>query len=188
MEFVDEESKVASEKLAEQRGTFAEWERSIWAPTRPPPATPRRAHPPTRGCATATSRPWRRRHDFDHRGVLVGDRATLRRGVHAEPGGCLMPDVNEEFVAIAKREGWYSETLMTQIAEAGHIHFDAVPAKWQRVFVTAHDVTPSRTSRCRPRSRTSPIRRSPRPATSERRTEDDVEQIYRMAFRLGCKA
>ena len=53
-----------------------------------------------------------------------------------------MPDVNEAFVAIAKQEGWYSEGLMQQIAEAGHIHFDAVPAKWQRVFVTAHDVTP----------------------------------------------
>src|SRR5438132_237535 len=32
MEFVDEEAKVASEKLAEQRGVFAEWEQSIWGP------------------------------------------------------------------------------------------------------------------------------------------------------------
>src|SRR5437667_6978732 len=32
MEFVDEEAKVASEKLAEQRGVFAEWEHSIWGP------------------------------------------------------------------------------------------------------------------------------------------------------------
>jgi len=56
--------------------------------------------------------------------------------------GVLMPDVNEDFVAIAKREGWYSEDLMKQIAEAGHIHFDAVPEEWRRVFVTAHDVTP----------------------------------------------
>ena len=29
---MDEEAKVASEKLAEQRGVFAEWERSIWGP------------------------------------------------------------------------------------------------------------------------------------------------------------
>src|SRR5438477_6111005 len=35
MEFIDEESKVASEKLAEQRGVFAEWERSIWGPDAP---------------------------------------------------------------------------------------------------------------------------------------------------------
>ncbi|MGE5744464.1 MAG: adenosylcobalamin-dependent ribonucleoside-diphosphate reductase, partial [Gemmatimonadota bacterium] len=32
MQFVDEESKVASEKLAETRGPFPEWERSIWGP------------------------------------------------------------------------------------------------------------------------------------------------------------
>src|SRR3989442_8484811 len=48
------------------------------------------------------------------------------------------------FVRVARDEGWYSEALMQQIAAAGHIHFDAVPARWQRVFVTAHDVTPER--------------------------------------------
>src|SRR5256886_3689756 len=54
--------------------------------------------------------------------------------------GVLMPDVNEDFVRLAKQEGWYSGALMQRIAAAGHIHFDEGPAKWQRVFVTAHDV------------------------------------------------
>ena len=31
---------------------------------------------------------------------------------------------------------------MQRIAEAGHIHFAEVPAKWQRVFVTANDIKP----------------------------------------------
>src|SRR5439155_1705564 len=56
--------------------------------------------------------------------------------------GVLMPDVNEDFVAIAKKEGWYSEELMEKIAKEGHIHFEEVPKQWQRVFVTAHDITP----------------------------------------------
>jgi ribonucleoside-diphosphate reductase alpha chain len=99
-----------------------------------------------------------------------------------------MPDVNEEFVKIAKREGWYSDALVQQIAEAGHIHFDAVPAKWQRVFVTAHDVTPESHIRMQAAfqeftdSAISKTCNFPNAAT-----EDDVEQIYRMAFRLGCK-
>ena len=33
--------------------------------------------------------------------------------------GVLMPDVNEDFVANAKVEGWYSDELMQRIAEAG---------------------------------------------------------------------
>ena len=61
----------------------------------------------------------------------------------------------------ARREGWYSEDLMKQIAEAGHIHFDAVPEKWRRVFVTAHDVSPEwhRCSWCAPAVLITPSRR-----------------------------
>ena len=31
---------------------------------------------------------------------------------------------------------------MERIAKDGHIHFPEVPAKWQRVFVTANDIAP----------------------------------------------
>jgi len=102
--------------------------------------------------------------------------------------GVLMPDVNEAFVAIARREGWYSDDLMQRIAEAGHIHFDEVPAQWQRVFVTAHDVTPEWHIRMQAAfqdftdSAISKTCNFPHEAT-----EEDVEQIYRLAYRLGCK-
>jgi len=102
--------------------------------------------------------------------------------------GVLMPDVNEDFVAIAKREGWHSDDLISRIAAAGHIHFDEVPAKWQRVFVTAHDVTPEWHIRMQAAfqahtdSAISKTCNFPNEAT-----EEQVEEIYRLAFTLDCK-
>jgi ribonucleoside-diphosphate reductase alpha chain len=190
MEFLDEESKVASEKLAEQRGVFAEWERSIWGPD----ATC------ARDARGERLRPLRRLRNCNLTTVAPTGTISIIAGCSSgiEPlfavafmrnqAGVLMPDVNEEFVAIAKREGWYSDGLMQEIAAAGHIHFDVVPAKWQHVFVTAHDVTPEWHIRMQAAfqdftdSAISKTCNFPNSAT-----EDDVEQIYRLAFRLGCK-
>ncbi|HEV8382040.1 MAG TPA: vitamin B12-dependent ribonucleotide reductase [Gemmatimonadales bacterium] len=190
MEFIDEESKVASEKLAKQRGTFAEWERSIWGPD----ATC------ARNARGERIRPMRRLRNCNLTTVAPTGTISIIAGCSSgiEPlfavafmrnqAGVLMPDVNEDFVAIAKREGWYSDELMQQIAEAGHIHFDAVPEKWQRVFVTAHDVTPEWHIQMQAAfqeftdSAISKTSNFPNEAT-----EEYVEQIYRYAYQLGCK-
>src|SRR5690348_6375579 len=171
MAFVDEESKVASEKLAQQRGAFPEWERSIWGPDATCARDDRgnRVRPlrKLRNCNLTTVAPTGTISIIS--GCSSGIEPLFAVAFMRNQAGVLMPDVNEDFVGLARREGWYSDALMQRIAEAGHIHFDEVPERWQRVFVTAHDVTPSRTSACRRRSRTSPIRRFPRPATSPTR-------------------
>jgi ribonucleoside-diphosphate reductase alpha chain len=190
MAFVDEEAKVASEQLAEQRGVFPEWERSIWGPDAAC----------ARGPAGERIRPMRRLRNCNVTTVAPTGTISIIAGCSSgiEPlfavafmrnqAGVLMPDVNEDFVAIAKREGWYSDQLMAAIAEAGHIHFDAVPAAWQRVFVTAHDVTPEWHIRMQAAfqeftdSAISKTCNFPREAT-----ESDVEKIYRYAYQLGCK-
>src|SRR5467141_4515485 len=102
--------------------------------------------------------------------------------------GVIMPDVNEDFLAIAKQEGWYSDALMQQIAAAGNIHFDQVPAKWQRVFVTAHDVTPEwhiQMQAAFQEFTDSAISKTCN--FSNDATEEYVEKIYRYAYKLGCK-
>jgi ribonucleoside-diphosphate reductase alpha chain len=102
--------------------------------------------------------------------------------------GVLMPDVNEDFVAIAKREGWYSEALMTRIAEAGHINFEEVPAKWQRVFVTANHIKPEWHIRMQAgfqEANDSAISKTCNFAHDA--TEAYVEEIYRLAYHLNCK-
>ncbi len=190
MQFIDEESKVASEKLAEQRGVFAEWDRSIWGPD----ATC------ARNARGERIRPMRRLRNCNLTTVAPTGTISIIAGCSSgiEPlfavafmrnqAGVLMPDVNEDFVAIARREGWYSEDLMKQIAEVGHIHFDAVPEKWQRVFVTAHDVTPEwhiQMQGAFQEFTDSAISKTCNFANNA--TEQYVEQIYRYAFQLGCK-
>src|SRR5256714_5818797 len=102
--------------------------------------------------------------------------------------GVLMPDVNEDFVAIARKEGWYSEELMEKIAKEGHIHFDEVPAQWQRVFVTAHDITPEWHVRMQAAfhencdSAISKTTNFPHAATPA-----DLRAIYELAHALRCK-
>jgi len=190
MEFVDEESKVASEKLAETRGAFPEWPRSIWGPDTTG----------ARDAQGARIRPERRLRNCNLTTVAPTGTISIISGCSSgiEPlfavafmrnqAGVLMPDVNEQFVALAKQEGWYSEALMQRIAESGHIHFPEVPAKWQRVFVTAHDVTPEWHIRMQAAfqaftdSAISKTCNFPNEAT-----EEDVEKIYRLAFELDCK-
>src|SRR2546425_5434741 len=102
--------------------------------------------------------------------------------------GVLMPDVNEDFVRLARQEGWYSDALMQRIAAAGHIHFDEVPATWQRVFVTAHDVSPEwhiQMQAAFQEFTDSAISKTCNFANDA--TEEYVEKIYRYAYTLGCK-
>jgi len=190
MQFIDEESKIASEKLAEQRGVFPEWERSIWGPdaTAARDARGERIRPMRRlrNCNLTTVAPTGTISIIS--GCSSGIEPLFAVAFMRNQAGVLMPDVNEDFVAIAKREGWYSDELMQEIAAAGHIHFDAVPEKWQRVFVTAHDVTPEWHIQMQAAfqdftdSAISKTSNFPHDAT-----EEYVEQIYRYAYELGCK-
>ena len=190
MQFVDEESKKASEKLAEQRGVFGEWERSIWGPdaTCARDAKGERIRPMRRlrNCNLTTVAPTGTISIIS--GCSSGIEPLFAVAFMRNQAGVQMPDVNDDFVAIARREGWYSDELVQRIAETGHIHFPEVPEKWQRVFVTAHDVTPEWHIRMQAAfqeytdSAISKTCNFPREAT-----EADVEQIYRFAFKQRCK-
>ena len=190
MQFVDEESKRASEKLAATRGPFPEWGRSIWGPDAScaRDAQGRRIRPERslRNCNLTTVAPTGTISIIA--GCSSGIEPLFAVAFMRNQAGVLMPDVNEDFIAIAKQEGWYSDGLMQRIAESGHIHFDEVPAQWQRVFVTAHDVTPEwhiRMQGAYQEFTDSAISKTCNfPHES---TEEDVEQIYRLAFQLGCK-
>lgn len=189
-QFVDEESKVESERLAGLRGPFPEWDKSIWGPD----ATCARDRQGRR------IRPMRRLRNCNVTTVAptgtISIIAECSSGIEPlfavafmrNQAGVLMPDVNGEFVAIAKSEGWYSEELMRRIAEAGNIRIDDVPSRWQRVFVTANEIKPEwhiRMQAAFQEYNDSAISKTCNFAHDA--TEEYVEEIYRLAYRLGCK-
>jgi ribonucleoside-diphosphate reductase alpha chain len=189
-QFVDEEAKVESERLAAERGVFPEWERSIWGPdeTAARDANGERIRPKRRlrNCNVTTVAPTGTISIIA--GCSSGIEPLFAVAFMRNQAGALMPDVNEDFVAIAKAEGWYSDDLMRRIAEAGHIDFPEVPAKWQRVFVTANAIKPEwhiRMQAAFQEFNDSAISKTCNFAQDA--TEEYVEEIYRLAYRLNCK-
>jgi len=189
-QFVDEEAKIESERLAKERGVFPEWERSIWGPDQTC----------ARGPKGERIRPMRRLRNCNVTTVAPTGTISIIAGCSSgiEPlfavafmrnqAGVLMPDVNEDFVAIAKAEGWYSEDLMRRIAEVGHIEFPEVPQRWQRVFVTANHIKPEwhiRMQAAFQEFNDSAISKTCNFANDA--SEEYVEQIYRLAYHLNCK-
>jgi len=190
MEFMDEEAKKESEALAEQRGAFPEWERSIWGPdetaARAPNGERIRPMRKLRNCNVDTVAPTGTISIFA--GCSSGIEPLFAVAFMRNQAGALMPDVNEDFVRIAKERGFYSEDLMRRIAEEGHIHFPEVPEEVQRVFVTAHDISPEWHVRMQAGfqeyvdSAISKTTNFPHNAT-----EEDVRKIYELAYKLNCK-
>ncbi len=188
--FVDVESKRESERLANERGPFPEWARSIWGPdeTCARDSKGKRIRPMKllRNCNVNTIAPTGTISIIA--GCSSGIEPLFAVAFMRNQAGVMMPDVNEDFVMIAKKEGWYSTDLMERIAKEGHIHFDEVPERWRRVFVTAHDITPEWHVRMQAAfqencdSAISKTTNFPHAATPE-----DVRAIYELAYELKCK-
>jgi ribonucleoside-diphosphate reductase alpha chain len=98
-------------------------------------------------------------------------------------------EVHPYFEKIAKERGFYSEELMERIAEEGTIaHIEEVPEDIKRVFVTAHDISPFWHIKMQ-----AAFQKHVDNAVSKtvnftnEATKEDVENVYRLAYKLGCK-
>ena len=190
MQFLDVESKKESERLANERGPFPEWAKSIWGPdeTCARDAAGERIRPMQllRNCNVTTVAP------TGTISIIAGCSSGLEPlfavAFMRNQAGVMMPDVNEDFVAIAKREGWYSGALMERIAKEGHINFPEVPAKWQKVFITANAISAEWHVRMQAAFQEycdSAISKTTN--FSHAATVEDVRAIYELAYDLKCK-
>jgi ribonucleoside-diphosphate reductase alpha chain len=98
-------------------------------------------------------------------------------------------EVNQLFEEVAKREGFYSEELMRGLASRGSLRgMDGIPQWAERLFITAHDISPEWHIRMQAAFQSSTHNavsktiNFPHSATIE-----DVAQAYMLAYREGCK-
>jgi len=98
-------------------------------------------------------------------------------------------EVNPYFESIAKGRGFYSKQLMEKIAETGSIaNFEEIPEDIRRIFVTSHDVKPEWHVRMQAAfqkytdNAVSKTINLPKDATV-----DDVRDAYMLAYDLKCK-
>jgi ribonucleoside-diphosphate reductase alpha chain len=190
MKELDTVAKAESERLAHERGAFPEWARSIWGPdeTCARDANGQRIRPMQllRNCNVTTVAP------TGTISIIAGCSSGLEPlfavAFMRNQAGVMMPDVNADFVAIAKREGWYSDALMERIAREGRVDFPEVPERWQKVFVTANVISPENHVRMQAafqESCDSAISKTTNFAYTA--TQEDVRRIYELAYDLKCK-
>ena len=132
MAFVKEKSHDQSAKLAEERGTFTNWDRSIYRAQRPMRNSTVTTIAPTgtismiAGCSSGVEPIFALA--FEHR-------------VKQSDGERVLTFVNETFERIAREQGFYSDALMQEIAKRGSLHgIRGLPEHAAQVFRTSHEI------------------------------------------------
>src|SRR2546425_11074970 len=133
MQFIHETGYNESAKLAEERGVYPAWEgsrhqekglrlRNSYVTTVAPTGTLSMIADTSGGCEPEFSLIWYKR-------VMDGEE---------------LPYFLDYFEEVARREGFWREDLVRKILDnhGSPRGLKDVPEKWQRVFATAHDVSP----------------------------------------------
>ncbi len=179
MGFVQRESHQASLALAKQRGAFPNYEKS-------------RHHGDSqkafRNATTTTIAP------TGTLSIISGCSSGIEplfalSFVRTVMDNDKLVEVNPHFEAVAKKRGFYSQSLMETVARTGSIaHLEDIPEDVRRVFVTAHDISPEWHLRMQAAFQKHTDNAVSKTVNLAREaTVADVRHIYDLAWKLGCK-
>jgi ribonucleoside-diphosphate reductase alpha chain len=178
MEFIDETSKEASIKLAEQRGTFGFYDKSIY----------KKMGIKIRNATTTTIAP------TGTISIIAGTSSGIEPVFAIAMTRNVMDntelvEVNPVFKEVAIERGFYSEELMREIARRGSLKdIKGIPEDVKRIFVIAHDIDPEWHVKMQ-----AAFQKHVDNAVSKtvnfrnEATVEDVRRTYLLAYELGCK-
>jgi len=179
MGFIQKESHDASKHLAEERGVFPNFDKSIFKDKKG--CTYRNA-------ATTTIAPTGTLSILADCSSGVEPLFALSFVRNVMDNDKLL-EVNPYFESVAKERGFYSPELMDTIAiEGGIQHLQEIPEDVRGIFVTAHDVLPEwhiRMQAAFQKFTDNAVSKTVNLARDA--TVDDVLNIYNLAYELNCK-
>ncbi|MGH7349934.1 MAG: adenosylcobalamin-dependent ribonucleoside-diphosphate reductase, partial [Candidatus Rokuibacteriota bacterium] len=179
MAFIKDKGHDQSARLAEERGPFPHWGRSIYRHGRPLRNATVTTIAPTgtismiAGCSSGIEPVFALA--FEHR-------------VKGPDGERVLPFFSETFERLARRQGFHSETLMAEVARRGSLAgVEGVPAGALEVFKTAHEIDAVwhvRHQAAFQKHTDNGVSKTIN--LPESATEEDVAAAYRRAWDLGC--
>ena len=189
MAFIQREADAASEQLAAIRGTFPDWNESIYGPAgregpRPIRNSTRTTIAPTGtlsiiadcsgGIEPVFALAFTRSHYLDK------DDPTKRTE---------LAEVNRQFEAVARADGFFSDELIQFLARGGHLaDRPEVPGWVKAVFGTAHEIEPVWHVRMQAAFQVSTDNAVSKTINFPKSaTVDDVRMAYELAYSTGCK-
>ncbi len=179
MSFILERATAASCQLAKERGTFPNFKRSVYALD---------GGTALRNATLTTIAPT---------GTL-SIIANCSSGIEPIFAVCYLrkvldaqglPEVHPVFEEIAKKQGFYSVELMKLISRGKSIQdIPEIPEEIKRVFVTSHDIGPQWHIRMQAAFQEFTHNAVSKTVNFAQDADvQDVEEVYKMAYELGCK-
>ncbi len=178
MKFVQEKAHEKSAEIAEKRGSFPNFAKSIW----------RSKYKVFRNATVTTIAP------TGTISIIAGCSSGIEplfavSFIRNVMGGTRLFETNPLFEAVAKEKGFYSAGLLEEIARTGSVQkVNRVPEDVKRFFVTALDIKPEWHVRMQ-----AAFQKHTDNAVSKTvnlpfdSTAEDVKEVYELALKLKCK-
>jgi len=178
MKFIEEESHKKSVELGEERGSFPNFDGSIW----------KDKYRSMRNATVTTIAP------TGSISIIAGCSSGIEplfaiSFIRNVLSGTRLFETNPLFEMMAKERGFYSAKLLEEIAKTGSVqHIDGVPDDVKKLFVTALDIEPEwhvRMQAVFQKFTDNAVSKTVNlPANA---TVEDVGRIYDLAWKLKCK-